>query len=142
MARKIRHSALESRSARLKLPVRRRPYSGPSLARGASLMYRRNKTNGTWVVKAATGHGKYWTDGFALADDFEDSDRKKIMTFFEAQDAARKLARGDDASVEFAPATLDSALTAYEADLTARQSNPYNAEWPRLHLTSRCWRDR
>jgi len=48
MARKVRHSALERRSARLKLQVQRRPYSGPSLARGISLMYRRNNTNGTW----------------------------------------------------------------------------------------------
>ena len=31
---------------------------------------------------------------------------------------------------------MDSALRAYRADLTARQSNPYNADWPRVHLTS------
>jgi hypothetical protein len=64
---------LESRSARLKLQVLRRPYSGPSLARGISLMYRRNNTNGTWVLKASNGHGAYWTKGFALADDYEAS---------------------------------------------------------------------
>ena len=55
MARKVSFSALESRSARLRLKIRRRPYSGPSLARGISLMYRRNKTNGTWVLKASDG---------------------------------------------------------------------------------------
>ena len=63
MARKVSFSALESRSARLRLKIRRRPYSGPSLARGISLMYRRNKTNGTWVLKASDGHGTYWTQG-------------------------------------------------------------------------------
>jgi hypothetical protein len=58
MARKVRYDAFESRSARLnKFKVRRRPYSGPSLARGILLMYRRNKTNGTWVLKASDGHG-------------------------------------------------------------------------------------
>jgi hypothetical protein len=51
MARRVSFAALESRSARLRLKIRRRPYSGPSLARGISLMYRRNKTNGTWVLK-------------------------------------------------------------------------------------------
>ena len=91
MARKIRDSALESRSARLRLPIRRRPYSGPALARGISLMYRRNKTNGTWVLKASDGHGGYWTKGFALADDFEDSDGKNVLSFYEAQDQAKKL---------------------------------------------------
>ena len=90
MARKVRHSALESRSARLQLKIRRRPYSGPSLARGIALMYRRNKTNGTWVLKASDGHGAYWTKGFALADDFEDADGKNVLTFYQAQDAGEE----------------------------------------------------
>ena len=83
MARKVSFSALESRSARLRLKIRRRPYSGPSLARGISLMYRRNKTNGTWVLKVSDGHGAYWTKGFALADDFEDADEKNVLTFYQ-----------------------------------------------------------
>ena len=67
MARKVRHSSLETRTARLKLAVRRKPYSGPSLARGVALLYRRNKTNGSWVLKASDGHGKYWTKAIAEA---------------------------------------------------------------------------
>jgi integrase len=136
MARKVSFSALESRSARLRLKVRRRPYSGPSLARGISLMYRRNKTNGTWVLKATDGHGAYWTKGFALADDFEDADAKNVLTFYEAQDAAKRLARGEDGSADNAPITIDSALKDYRRDLISRNANPYNAEHPRLHLTS------
>ena len=136
MARKVSFSALESRSARLRLKIRRRPYSGPSLARGIALMYRRNKTNGTWVLKASDGHGAYWTKAFALADDFEDADAKNVLTFYQAQDQAKKLARGDDGSPDSAPITVDGALKAYRRDLEARDANPYNAEWPRLHLTS------
>src|SRR3954449_7963313 len=98
MARKVSFGALESRSARLRLKIRRRPYSGPSLARGIALMYRRNKTNGTWVLKSSDGKGHYWTKGFALADDFEDADSKTVLTFYGAQDAAKQLARGDDGS--------------------------------------------
>ncbi|MCK1709100.1 MULTISPECIES: tyrosine-type recombinase/integrase [unclassified Bradyrhizobium] len=135
MARKISFSPLESRSARLRLKARRRPYSGPSLARGISLMYRRNKTNGTWVLKASNGHGAYWTNGFALADDFEDSNGKSVLTFYEAQDAAKKLARGENGGAGTAPITVDTALDDYKRDLEARAANPYNAEWPRLHLT-------
>jgi integrase len=135
MARKVSFSALESRSARLRLKIRRRPYSGPSLARGISLMYRRNKTNGTWVLKASDGHGAYWTKGFALADDFEDSDCKNVLTFYQAQDHAKKLARGDDDSAGAAPLTVDGALRDYRRDLEARNANPYNAESPRVHLT-------
>jgi len=136
MARKVRHSALESRSARLKLQVRRKPYPGPSLARGTSLLYRRNHANGAWVVKASNGHGAYWTKRIADADDFADADGKDVLTFFQAQDAAKRLARGDGGAGENAPLTVDGALTAYEADLKARSANPYNAQWPRVHLTS------
>ena len=135
MARKVSFSALESRSARLRLKIRRRPYSGPSLARGISLMYRRNRTNGTWVLKASDGHGAYWTKAFALADDFEDADAKSVLTFYQAQDQAKKLARGDDGGPDSAPITVDGALKAYRRDLEARGANPYNADWPRLHLT-------
>ena len=65
MARRVSFSALESRSARLRLKIRRRPFSGPSLARGILLMYRRNKNNGTWVLKVSDGRGAYWTKAFA-----------------------------------------------------------------------------
>ena len=137
MARKVSFSALESRSARLnKFAIRRRPYSGPSLARGILLLYRRNKTNGTWVLKVSDGHGAYWTKGFALADDFEDADGKTVLTFHQAQDQAKKLARGGDGNAGATPITVDGALNAYKTDLTARSANPYNAEWPRVHLTS------
>jgi hypothetical protein len=135
MARKVSFSALESRSARLRLKIRRRPYSGPSLARGISIMYRRNGTNGSWVLKASDGHGTYWTKAFALADDFEDSDGKAVLTFYEAQDAAKRLARGEDGTADTGPITVDAALKDYNRDLVARNANPYNAESPRIHLT-------
>ncbi len=136
MARKVSFSALESRSARLRLKIRRKPYPGPTLARGISLMYRRNRSGGTWVLKASNGHGAYWTKGFGLADDFEDSDGKDVLTFYQAQDAAKKLARGDgDADTDAAPLNVDATLTAYRRDLEARSANPYNADWPRQHLS-------
>jgi integrase len=134
MARKVRHSALESRSARLKLAVRRKPYSGPSLARGVSLLYRRNKTSGSWVVKASNGHGAYWTKVVGIADDYSDADGKTVLDFFQAQGVAKQLARGDN-NGDTAPITVDSALKDYKRDLEARNANPYNAESPRVHLT-------
>jgi len=136
LARKLRHSSLESRTSRLKLVVNRKPYPGPKLARGVHLYYRRNQTNGTWVLKASDGHGAYWTKAIAEADDHDESNGKTILTFFEAQDVAKKLASGEDTTTGNAPITLDGALKDYRRDLEARGANPYNAEWPRLHLTS------
>ncbi|MET4276476.1 MULTISPECIES: tyrosine-type recombinase/integrase [unclassified Bradyrhizobium] len=136
MARKLRHSSLESRTSRLKLAVNRKPYPGPKLARGVHLLYRRNQTNGTWVLKASNGHGAYWTKAIAEADDHDESNGKTILTFFEVQDVAKKLASGEDGNTGTAPITVDAALTAYSRDLIARNANPYNAEHPRLHLSS------
>jgi uncharacterized protein YhjY with autotransporter beta-barrel domain len=99
-------------------------------------MYRRNKTSGSWVLKASTGHGEYWTRAIALADDDEDSEGKTVLTFHQAQDAAKKLAHGGNGSTDTAPVTVDGALKDYRRDLEARGANPYNAEHPRLHLTS------
>ncbi|MBR0710130.1 tyrosine-type recombinase/integrase [Bradyrhizobium liaoningense] len=136
MARKVSYSPFESRSARLnKFAVRRRPYSGPSLARGILLMYRRNKSNGTWIAKVSNGCNGYWTKAFALADDFEDADGNAVLTFHQAQEQAKKLARGETGGADNAPITVDGALTSYRADLIARSANPYNAEHPRLHLS-------
>ena len=59
-----------------------------------------------------------------------------MLTFHQAQDAAKKLARGENGSTGSAPITVDGALAAYRLDLIARDANPYNAEQPRLHLTS------
>jgi integrase len=136
MARKVRNSTLESRSARLKLAIRRKPHSGPSLARGVMLLYRRNKTNGRWVVKASDGHGAYWTKAFADADDYENADGSKVLTFFTAQDRAKQLARGSTDTPETAPITVAGALEDYESDLAARAADTYNARWPKAHLTA------
>ena len=137
MPRKIRDAKLESRSARLRLLIRKKPYTGPSLARGILLLYRRNRTNGTWVIKAANGHGAYWTKGFALADDFEDADAKNVLTFYQAQDHAKKLARGDDGGTGSAPITIDGALKAYRRDLEARTAIGRGYTSP-----ARCWASR
>src|SRR6476659_2111905 len=136
MARKVRHSSLETRTARLKLAVRRKPYSGPSLARGVALLYRRNKGNGSWVLKASDGHGKYWTKAIAEADDFDESNGETILTFFEAQDRAKQLGRGRAETDTTAPLTVDGALDDYRADLISRGALPYNATRPRRHLTA------
>src|SRR5262245_19387127 len=106
MARKVRDSRLESRSARLKLKIRQKPYSGPSLERGVALLYRRNKTAGSWVVKASNGHGAYWTKAIAAADDYADADGEGVLDFWTAQSRAKELARGGGVTPDAAPITL------------------------------------
>src|SRR5947208_2311431 len=136
MARKIRDSKLESRSARLRLPIRKKPYTGPALARGIHLLYRRNRTNGTWVIKASNGHGGYWTKGFAVADDFEEPDGTHVLTFHQAGDAGKALARGKADTADSKPMTAADALARYKMDLKSRGGNPSNATRAEKHLPS------
>jgi integrase len=136
MARKIRDAKLESRSARLRLPIRKKPYTGPALARGIHLLYRRNRTNGTWVVKAANGHGGYWTKGFAVADDFEDPDGTHVLTFHQAGDAGKALARGKGDTTDSKPMTVADAIARYKIDLKSRGGHLSNATRVEKHLTN------
>jgi len=133
---KPRDSRLESPTARLRLPIRRKPYTGPSLARGIKLLYRRNRTNGSWVVKASTGHGTYWTKAFAEANDYERGDGVRVLTFYEAQDAAKALARGTENAPETKPMTVREAVDRYERDLKSRGADISNARRVYRHMTS------
>ena len=74
MARRPRAARLEARTARLKLPVRRKPHDFTSISPGIALGYRRCTSAGRWVVKVADGHGGHWTKAVGIADDFEDAD--------------------------------------------------------------------
>jgi integrase len=130
---KPRSSKLESATARLKLPIRKKPHTGPKLARGIQLLYRRNKTAGTWVVKHTLGDGRYAEKGFALADDYEASDHRAVLTFYEAQDAARKIARGGAAPDEEVT-TVAAAIDRYRLHLEQQHGDPYNASRIRGHL--------
>jgi len=125
MARKIRSAQLETRSARLRLPIAKKPVF-IVIAKGIALGYRRNQGAGAWVARCSDGHGGSWTKAFAVADDHEDADGSHVLTFWEAQERARKLARGQDADTG-RPVTVDEALTDYQHDLETRGANPANA---------------
>jgi len=134
MARRRRSAQLETRTARLKLRVRKKPHDFTTIAPGIALAYRRNQGAGTWVVRVADGHGGNWTKGFAVADDHEDANGSSVLDFWQAQDKARTLARGniDDGR----PCTVTEALDAYAADLKARGGLVANAFRVRHHLPS------
>jgi integrase len=133
---KPRSSQLESPTGRRKLAVAKKPYWA-KIAPGIALGYRRNEGAGTWSLRASDGHGHEWLKRIALADDLEPAAPPAVLTYWQALEAARKLARrqpGDPAD-ETRPATVDEALDAYAADLTSRGANAYNAGWARHHLS-------
>jgi integrase len=134
---KPRNSKVESASQRSKLEARRAPY-WTRLAPGIALGYRRNEGAGSWVVRSNNGNGAEWTKRIGIADDLEPAAPPLVLTFYQAQEVARQLARGhgQDAPVDDGrPETVDEALTNYASDLKARGANVYNARAPRHHLT-------
>jgi integrase len=136
MARRIRSASLENRTTRLKLEVRRRPYT-VSVARGIRLAYRRNQGGGTWSVIKSVGVDGVWLQKFAIADDHEEANGVTVMSFWEASEAARKIARGDGSNGEIdagRPATVSEAVAAYARDLQAREAAESNAGWLPRHL--------
>jgi integrase len=133
MARRPRAARLETRTARLKLKVRKKPYDFTSIAPRIRLGYRRCKSAGRWVVKVADGQGGNWTKVVGIADDHEDADGEHIFSWWQAQDQARALARGKD-SAGGRPGTVAEALADYEADLIARGGSPTNARRVRTLL--------
>jgi integrase len=139
MARNIRSTQLETRTARLRLEARKKPYT-VRVAPGVRLGYRRNEACGSWSVIAADGKSGNWVKKFGLADDHEEADGEHVLTFWEAQERARKLARGgknadqeDDIS---RPVTVREALDAYQADLISRGGDLHNVARVRGHLSN------
>ena len=120
---------LDSKTARLKLPVRKKSYTA-RIAPGIRLAYRRNEGAGTWSV---LGGGGQWLKKIGVADDLEPADSVNVLDYWQASERARDLARAkDDDSGK--PITVNEALDAYAADLRARGGDPYNADRVVAHL--------
>jgi integrase len=132
MARSTRSAQLETRSARLKLPVAKKPVF-VRIGAKIGLGYRRNQTAGTWVVRVADGRGGNWTKAIGTADDFEDADGNHVLDFWQAQNKARTLGRGDLGG-DARPMSVAEALSAYEGDLRTRGGDTNNVARIRTHL--------
>jgi integrase len=131
MARSVRKAGIETRTARLKLPVARKPVFiriGP----GLSLGYRRNQVAGTWVLRVADGRGGAKTKAIGTADDYENSNGATVLDYWQAQVRAKSVARNSDGSGSGKPLTVRRAAAVYLATLEAK--NPRTARDTRGRL--------
>jgi integrase len=139
MARNIRSATLETRSARLRLPVAKKPVF-VRVGASVGLGYRRNQTAGTWVARIADGRGGNWTKAIGTADDFEEADGGAVLDFWQAQEKARTLGRaGRNDDTKFGagsakPITVKEALDSYESDLKTRGGDTGNVTRVRAHV--------
>jgi integrase len=103
MPRKVRDASLETRTARSRLPVAHKPYFR-LIEPGLHLGYRKLPSGpGTWVARRYSGEGRYTVENLRtadgeliLADDYEDADGVRVLSFAQAQRQARgpRAARG------------------------------------------------
>lgn len=93
MARRVRDASLETRESRRRLAVRPEPH-WRALDQGLHLGYRRRPSGGSWTVRrrktdAAAG-SPYEEAKLGAADDIQDGDGLAVLTFWQAQEAARR----------------------------------------------------
>lgn len=95
MAGARKDSRLGSRTARVTLKARHQPY-WINIAEGVALGYRRGPQGGSWYVRAYSGNGQYRQAQIGSADDHIDANGETVLTFYQAQEKARKLALSHD----------------------------------------------
>src|SRR5262249_19677585 len=88
---KPRAAKLETPTARRRLAVRKNPY-WTTISPGIHLGYRRNAGAGTWSVRVADS-GAEWVKRIAVADDLEPASPPHVLSYWQAIDLARSLAR-------------------------------------------------
>jgi integrase len=94
MARTVRDANLETRTARLRLPIRSEPY-WRGLEKGFALGYRRRGRGGTWLARRRQADGGYAEHRIGTTDDLQDADGVTVLDYRKAQQAAREWWRAE-----------------------------------------------
>src|SRR5262249_42442456 len=124
MARTLQDAKLDTRAARLRLKKRREPY-WRSISEGVAGGYRRGGQGGNWGCRPhSAGHSRRF-HSIGTADDIADADARHILSFAQAQEAARKwfahLARHDRGEARNGPYTVRECAEEYLAWLQAHR---------------------
>src|SRR5215468_7320882 len=124
MARTVRDANLETRAARLRLPIRSEPY-WRGLEKGFALGYRRRGKGGTWLARRRPDGGGYAEHKIGTSDDLQDADGVAVLDYGQAQKAARtwwrnELRRDEGHNTRQGPFTVADAVADYRADYERR----------------------
>ena len=116
MARTLHDAKLDTRASRQRLRKRREPH-WRSISGGLAVGYRKGVNGGTWIGRHYSAeHGRRY-QSIGTADDIADADGTHVLSFAQAQEAARKwfadLARHDRGEVRSGPYTVRECLEEY-----------------------------
>ena len=131
MARRIKDKALDSRAAREKLRISGKPYYRV-VEPGLHLGYRKLRgRSGTWVARHYVGNQAYVTEGIGVADDLSDADGVTILSFWQAQEEARKrmVNRAHAAAGKTGPLTVADVVNEYLTYLEVNKKTSRDARY-------------
>lgn len=122
MARTVKDSKLNSRSARRELPVSNTPH-WRAIHEGLHIGYRKGKRGGKWVARVYDpDKARYAVRTIATADDDTDADGIRVLDWKQAQAAARELATtlaAQASGQHIGPYTVADAMEDYHRRLEA-----------------------
>jgi integrase len=125
MARTARNSSLETRTARVRLHVRRTPYFA-KIAKGLRLGYYRGSVSGSWIARCYRGAGVYATEALGIADDTVEADGVKVLDYWQAQEHARAWGKCQrliaEGMLREGTYSVADAVTDYLAEIKAEKS--------------------
>jgi integrase len=119
MARTRQDRKLVSPSARVALKVRPEPY-WRTISKGLAIGYRKGTTGGTWIARHFSVATKRRVESIGIADDHENADGVRILSFDQAQKKVHKwigrLTAEETGGVVAGPYTVARALDDYVAE--------------------------
>jgi integrase len=132
MARTLRDTKLDTRTSRSRLKARREPY-WRSISEGLAVGYRKGAKGGTWIARHySTEHGRRYS-AVGTADDIADADGEHVLSFAQAQEAARTwfadLARHDRGDYRSGPYTVRECLEEYATWLQGHRKTAGDARY-------------
>lgn len=137
MPRQVKDSKISTRSAREKLKRGGKPYFR-EISPGLHLGYRKLKAGGKWTVRVYAGDGRYLSETLALADDHDEADGARVLTYEQAQDLARKRSAemlATDEGGHVGPYTVSAAFTDYLAMLARENRDTRETRRRISHVT-------
>jgi len=96
MARARKGTGLDTREKRLRLKAGDRHWASLGGTERIAIGYRRGPNSSTWLVRYYLGDGKVEIEKIAQADDYVDANGETVLSYAQACDRARQMARERD----------------------------------------------
>jgi hypothetical protein len=129
MPEMIKEANLKTPTSRRRLRRGRQPHLN-ELSKGRALGYRRkpNDAAGSWHLRVHVGGKTYRIEPLGLADDAEEADGKKVLSYEQARAVAEKKVKSGSERAQIGGLTVRQGMRNYFDFLRADHRDTYDAE--------------